>query len=509
VDQLTGCAQESGLKTSSRLILFSAIGLSTAMLCTVADKPVFAHLSEWRAISRSAGAALDKGRFSEAENGYLTAIQMLRKEEPKADAIYDLQLLLSETYRVGRNYGKARDLLEMMKPAILAEKFVDPTVAVRYWRRRAELEISTGNSKLGLTYYKRAIAILEKCFEPNSATLERNYLAVLPLACSEADYSYITYLVNHVGGVTDDPEAASKTTFAFGTIYAGVVKMLRAGDYNAALRLFRAINTAKFFLADRVNAGITFVSFCFARRHVSEALMAVPMLEELSAQVKKEMPTEKGIELRLAIAANLAGVFEYAGASKYEQRNKMYYEMLALIDSVKDRPISVLEKYRRAQAIDRLATSVEMPAGRATDKAVAMLQESVRFSVLPPKIRLNPDELRLIEEIHIDSRTCEAWAHLSRTESEKADASLASINGSVLFKLPAAALVHVINQYLDLANLYKTQNKLDKCNSTLAIFDENMVRFPASAERQFLLKRRDSLFPKDSAKPASEGRSKK
>ncbi len=418
-------------------------------------------MSAWRLTSRQASEELNARNYQAAELGYEKAIDELKRENSKADEIYSLQLLLVETYRRSGKVHKAREILNKMEPAIKSEKYVDPTIAVRFWRRMSEVESSFGSKKTSLVYSRKAVSVLEKYFDRTSSTLQKNYISLLQLACEEFDYDTITETLSKLTeeGAKQNVMANATISSAFSKLVGRSLAIAEQGNYKEAYRQLKTIKAPDFRVSNRTEMWIQFAQFCLSHSKQDEAMATVPTLFQLLEDAKK-LPKEESIPLSMKLHMVIATIYSKGSEKEKAQCVSQFRKALAISNESKvPRPIEI--RALRVLAIEGITTApIIMSSTPATDEAIKLLQEPIEFSIIPPREKLAEGELRGVQDAHISARVCLALAYLSRRQTLELDKTLASVDRNLLKNYPpAASNLAIANFYIDLAKLYFAQNK--------------------------------------------------
>lgn len=458
-----------------------SIGVTSVALVASIDRCARAS-SEWRSISRTAHENLVKKNYLAAENGFEQAIATLQSENPKAEEIYSLKLLLVETYRQSKSYHKARELLSSMEPEIAAGNYFDPTITVRFWRRKAELEFSSGSQRLGIQYYRKAISNLEKHFDPNSPTLERNYLAVLHFAVLDSDLDTIVEYLNKLK--KNDGNASYGIEAAFHVLYQSICKLLDRGDYREANRLVGALKVHPALLSNEVKLCIGYTHYAKARGHTKVALDMTAVLLKLLDEVKAKLPGRDGTNCQIEIHVAMGTAYS---TEKDSIRKSVHHFKQALALSRTLAPLqTTIEQLSRASAIEGL---VLLP-GMDTEESLKLLQEPIDYSVLPIKESMTEGSLGRVRTIHVSSRVCAAMVQIAKKDPGKAEAALLSIDSETLKAHPVdigRCLVAIL--YVDIAQLYKNQNNELKCSQALATAKELVKGLPDTPAMEHFFKK--------------------
>lgn len=148
----------------------------TAELLQFCIGPVYgvAGSADWRQLGRMAAEQLKHRNFQQAENCYRQALSSLVQQNPSAEEQFDLQLLLVETYVEAGRYEEARAVLQNLQSTFDSHKFVDPTLPVRFFRRRAHLEQATGLLKEAVADNAAILTILRHYFDRDSTIIIEN-----------------------------------------------------------------------------------------------------------------------------------------------------------------------------------------------------------------------------------------------------------------------------------------------------------------------------------------------
>lgn len=479
------------LTRSNSFKYFAAIGLFCVVEFAIQDSPALG-MSSWRLLSRQASEDREAKNFQAAEIGYERAIEALKSENSKADEIYSLQLLLVETYRRSGKYHKAREILSRMEPAIKAEKYVDPTIAVRFWRRMAEVESSAGSTKTGLLYYRRAISILEKYFEPISSTLQKNYVSLLMLACEESDYDTIIETLNKLSET-----ATKQNVMANGAIESAIGKLAartqltaEQGNYNEAFRQLKNVTGPSFRVANRAELWIAYGHICLKNSKFDEALKTVPILFHLTEEAKTKLPQNESVPLRMKLHLSIGTIFSKGSEKEKAQCVPQFRKALSVSNELKA-PLPFLIRSWRVIAIEGIATGpCLMFSSRATDEAVKLMQEPIEFSVIPPKEKFAASDLKVVKDSHITARICLAITHLSRRDPVNAEKALVSIDRNLMKSYPSAGgSLAIANLYIDVSRLYFSENKRADCDRALAEAKKLTEGIQASPELNSLLEK--------------------
>ncbi len=146
-----------------------------AMVSTILQIPASANVEpSWRMIGRSAHILLFEKKYSEAIAGFQKAIDALPPAEKREDVRLDLLLAQAEAYRLWNHFSECGAILDEVKQELRKGEVYDPTLAARYWRRRADLMLSLGRKEELMLALRQQLAVTQKLFDPSS----EHFLAV-------------------------------------------------------------------------------------------------------------------------------------------------------------------------------------------------------------------------------------------------------------------------------------------------------------------------------------------
>lgn len=469
-------------------------------------------MSAWRLTSRQASEDLNARNYQAAEIGYEKAIDELRRENSKADEIYSLQLLLVETYRQSGKFHKAREILNKMEPAIKSEKYVDPTIAVRFWRRMSEVESSFGSKKTSLLYSRKAVSVLERYFDRNSNTLQKNYISLLLLASEESDYDTIVETLSKLteAGTRQNVMADAAINKAFLKLLGRSLATAEQGNYKEAYRQLKTLKTPEFRVKDKAELWTQYAQLCLTHSRQEEATATVPTLFQLLEDAKK-LPQKESIPLRMKLHMAIGTIFSKGSEKEKAQCVPQFRKALSISNDVNvPRPFVI--RTLRVLAIEGISTApILISSTPANDEAIKLLQEPIEFSLVPPKEKFAEGDLRAVHDSHISARICLALAYLSRRQPLELEKTLASIDRGIMKKYPpAVGSMAVANFYIDLAKLYFAENKKVDGDRALAEANKLTIGMPPSPElNSFLEKYRALENEVKTASNANKGTVKK
>lgn len=451
-------------------------------------------VTSWRSVARGARANLAHQKYGAAEQGYAQALDMLSNQNPKAEEIFDLKLLLVETYRRDGQYGKADAILHSLEPAIARNNFADPTIAVRFWRRRAELRCSQKRFVEGIACMKKAISILEKYFQSSSATLLNNYTVLLRLACEQHDWSTIAEVLDKIHSDNRKPEttpgaselhqiAALKEAraIAFNLVCDRASKLVAAQDYKGAMILFRLMEND-----GHGEIGVQLLLSALMTntrdKNFEKADVIVPFLN--SALDKLSESDKQSLALKIAGHAELACMYEIRGNA--EKQLSEWKKVLELYNKQKSGH-SFIDEYHACHARNRISTLSEFKPEGASDRAIELISQSINATKLPASMHLSAPDLRAMRVMHVDSRVCFSWAYQTRKDWKNSETSLDSIDKQAYGQQPDLMKLTVIGQRIGVAAAYYKQGNFAGCRRNLAIANAQLDPIPDSPERKHMV----------------------
>ncbi len=462
-------------KKNEQLALAACILVGISMLLVMAN-PAQSRMSAWRIKAKQARKDLAEQRYDAAQRGYQSAMTMLQLEDAKADEAYDLTILLAESYRAEGNLTKSREVLDGIQKAIENGKSADPTLAIRFWRRRAEVEFSSGNNRKGLEYSRKILSLLEQHFPPSPA-LRSRLSPLLPIAAEELDletFNYICELLSKEGWQTDKT-LAIYLQGAYERLRNHVVVRVYKGDSSGAYRIVQSLANNDCFRDRKDELWYEYAKACFCTHRSADARLTMPILEEQAKRLEAKPESSANTRRLIELSHLMALIYEFSGSSSSKDTYE-WQRVISLSAKLKP-PHSVHDDLLLSRALNRIA----MKEQQQPAKSLRLVLQSVKLTALD-LARKDPDFLDLVET-HLYSRGISANAYIALNDADKADAALSSISSSLLDAADKYGHRHFGLLYLSLAKLFLKNHRMDKAEASMGKGKKLINTLPPGTER--------------------------
>jgi tetratricopeptide (TPR) repeat protein len=432
--------------------------------------------SSWRVISRRGNLALQKSDYVSAERDFLQALAMVQNQNQHAEEIYDLKLLLVETYRLQRRYAEAMTILDQLRPVINSGKYLDPTMAIRYWRRLADIQFAQGLAQEGLQSYKTSVTLVEKCFREGASTRQASLLTLLSLATKYHDWPLTMEALrklkldeNYVGSLPPGyDQVRRRCLLAIGFEAANQAREKKFAD---AARLLAQCAHIAIEPRDVVPKYSSALDLCDKNTAV-ERMYFMPGLNALIKLIEKRPRSLENS--RALIDAHVLAIDVYEKAKQTKELTDHWTRSNMASHQI-DPPRSFMDMFRRGQSNNWLANS----EGCSTEHALALVEDSEKISPAIPQWKLSEQEMFLYKIIYAETRILLVRAACILKKPERAALTMDNLSMPMFRDYRNFVSTDPARFRLEIANLFFAQKK------------------PQEARRQALLAQR--LIPLDKA----------
>ncbi|MBX9693046.1 MAG: hypothetical protein K2Z81_11725, partial [Cyanobacteria bacterium] len=196
---------------------------------------------EWRWRGRQAAVNLYERNFSDAANGYLSALEVLPNDQDHADARLDLRLALAETYRRSKDFTSSETTLKTVKLELDAHRYSDPLLPARYWRRRRDLMESLGERAAAIEASIKVNNIVEQHFGTASENFVQAFKELIDKLISGRDWQqlleYMKGLLAKLPQADADGQVEKKYELALSQVRTEVFRLIKLKKLALAKRL--------------------------------------------------------------------------------------------------------------------------------------------------------------------------------------------------------------------------------------------------------------------------------
>ncbi len=444
--------------------------------------PAQGRMNAWRIEARHAREELAEHHFDAAQKGYQRAMATLRTTNAKADELYDLTLLLAESYRAQGNLERARELLDGIQKEVEIGTPVDPTIAIRFWRRRAEVEFSGENKKKGLEYHRKVLPLLQRYFPQGSPAIRNRLLPLLTVAAEELDLETFNYLCDMVGKEEQqtDKNLESFLQGAYDNLKSQIFALVNKGNPSSAYRIVHALSNNNCFQKKKDDLWIEYAKACFGSQRSADAMLAIPDLENQIKQIGKKPRSNEDTRKMIELCQLMALIYESAGNSK--KQDLQWQRVISLTATLKP-PHLQQDNLRLSRALNRLGTKPQKDQA----KALESLQLSLKLSACPSDCKKTDPLYYELLETHLQSRGLLGYAYVAANDPDKAEATLQSVSSQLLDVAGKHAHLHFGVLYLHLAKLFLKDHRIDRAEACLAKAKRLTETTPADKDRTDVL----------------------
>ncbi|MBX9686953.1 MAG: hypothetical protein K2X27_09640 [Candidatus Obscuribacterales bacterium] len=397
-----------------------ALLLFTVLLSQSVEAADSSGRSSWRTYVRSARLDIDKSTdLTRALSVYSKALIMIEQDDPDCEAKYDIYLNIAEVYRRLKNFRKAEETLEKVRPFIESGKLKDRIMEARYWRRWAGVYLEEDKIDKSLNAYSRAIETLEKYlpFKSNARDLLLLAQGYLNRGKLQAALTVAAGIKKNALGQHDLSIIDKGLEELSNSICAQVHLLLSQGNDEEAENLLAGLN--KLPLENRKSVLDAWTEHLYSSNTVSTK--AASCLEEyLSAISTKTASDAAQIEMLRA------ELFE-RNAEKLKALNSFQKALdYSLATRNKALSMEILERFRKF-LIDDI---------RNENLDISLLEKEVQMSSsnkMPPWASLNP---AFFNKIHARKRLMLALAYARLNKIEAAQEQILSISKNCIKDLP-------------------------------------------------------------------------
>ncbi|MBX9693972.1 MAG: hypothetical protein K2Z81_16425, partial [Cyanobacteria bacterium] len=293
-------------KLSPATIIWSQLAALTIL---VQSSSATVSSEGWKTVARAAHHNLADKKFSEAAAGFEKVSSMLEQTTPPPEALYDIQLLLAETYRQAGDTARASDILNSIEPLLTTHKFLDPTFAVRYWRRRGDLEGTIGNTRMAIRSYRKVTSILERYFEPGGRALHLSYRKLVDMLVKEQDWSetckILEKLTRFSKTIRNKPHLDRARFDCLSIVSKPAAELMRTGKLNDGAYLLMSCgdpiinNLQKDQIYTQVDIWVDYLNVCASLKRYHDIDPVIDKLNLLLGVIASWPTTEKTIRTQL------------------------------------------------------------------------------------------------------------------------------------------------------------------------------------------------------------------
>lgn len=422
--------------------------------------------SRWKTISRAARADLLKGNNSKALLGYETAIEALRKENPKSEEQYDLELALVELYRRLKRYDEAEGVLSRMETYIQHGKVADPLLASRFYRRRADLRESEGQKGLCNRDRLQAILVKEKYFFRDAPTITNATVRLLESVRAERDWKTMLFLLAHwkkeidSGTVPKKVEASFKLTRDM--LYDRARELIDKEELRAASQLLIKLFEVDSDYSSQIACWDKYVYYCMVNKHIVEASVSIDTLHKILAKIRS-LPKPHEITLSQKLDAHLALISIFNARRRTERVNSEWMAIRELLATTPTNSLDLEDSITYCESLIRVPVYM-VKTGYKTDQVIEELKVAVQeVALVLERCKNDQDNLRRMRQADCRARFFMISTMIYRNRLKEAEAALKELplkktlpNNFPRYRIRLARL------YALLAEGYITSKKLDK-----------------------------------------------
>ncbi len=352
--------------------------------------------SRWKRFSRSARSELAKGNNGKALLGYETALEELRKESPKSEEQYDLQLATVELYRRFKRYDEAEGVLSRMEDVILHGKIADPLLACRFYRRRADLRESEGRKGLSNRDRLQVILVKERYFFRDAPTIINSTVRLLESIREERDWQTMLFLFAHWKKEIDSGTVPIKVLNSFKLtrelIYGHVNDLIDKEELRAASDLLRKLFEVDSDYSTQITLWDKYVICCLGHKRIVDASVSIDTLHKILEKANS-LPPSQEVTLSRRLDAHLALINVFTARRRTE---RVHSEWIAIRELLATRPSSVLDL---DDAITFCEAYIRVPVyliktGNKTDQVIEELKVAIQEGgIVIERCKNDPDKL--------------------------------------------------------------------------------------------------------------------
>ncbi|MBX9670643.1 MAG: hypothetical protein K2X93_23775 [Candidatus Obscuribacterales bacterium] len=384
--------------------------------------------SRWKRISRSARSELEKGNNGKALLGYETALEELRKESPKSEEQYDLQLAIVELFRRFKRYDEAEGVLSRMEDVILHGKIADPLLACRFFRRRADLRESEGRKGLSNRDRLQVILVKERYFFRDAPTIINSTVRLLESIREERDWQTMLFLLAHWKKEIDSGTVPSKVLNSFKLtrelIYGHVYDLIDKEELRAASDLLRKLFEVDSDYSTQITLWDKYVTCCLGHKRIVDASFSIDTLHKILEKVKTSLPPSQEVTLSRRLNAHLALINVFTARRRTE---RVHSEWIAIREMLATRPSSILDL---DEAITFCEAFIRVPVylvktGNKTDQVIEELRVAIQEGgIVIERCKNDPDKLGRMRQYDTRARFFMISTMIYRNRLKEAEQAL-------------------------------------------------------------------------------------
>ncbi|MBX9666629.1 MAG: hypothetical protein K2X93_03375 [Candidatus Obscuribacterales bacterium] len=440
-------------KLNQRLCLVNAalFSLTSVFPCSASVEP------NWRTLGKQANIRLFEKRYRDSIEGFQKAIAALPPAENRDDVKLDLLLSQAEAYRLWGRYNECLGVLEDVKRELPTGVAKDPTLAARYWRRRADLLISLKQYNEAVEAFRQQLIVILKFFHPTS----EHFLYVSEELCNKLIFANQPKLLaeflkkdvlNRIpqeGGFRKTVE--DRFIKSFDAIRAESWLLTNQGHLSKAKQLLFTLQDIEPYKKDIAARWLNWISTCSS--HNERGQLTDDVSDRLLALVKyfKAHPTVENLHQKVICHEALEYMYRETRQVELEELQKN-----ALIGAIEELLPNNASSQERIVLLAKLNTlsSTEIRVDLKSPLALSLMRRSVKYSEMPAQ-GIDSSNLKAYLGFHVMGRIRLA-RHCGRmglfTEAEN---SIASIDRNAI----AVSPLRVDDTHIKLAEFYIDRGK--------------------------------------------------
>ncbi len=445
--------KDSTQKLNNRLCVFSAVMLSllSALPCSAGAEP------NWRIFGRQANIRLFEKRYIDSIDGYQKAIAALPSDENLDDVRLDLLLSQAEAYRLWGRYNDCGVILDEVRRELPKGESRDPTLAARYWRRRADLLLSLKQYREAVEAFRQQLLVIQEFFHPTS----EHFLNVSEELCNKlifADQAQLLgeFLRKDVLKRIPLNDVFSKIVeekFAksFEAIQAQVWLLTSQAQLSKAKDLLFTLQDID---PDKKDIGLRWLNWiaaCVTKNELGQ--LTDDVSDHIFALVKyhKEHPTVENLHQKVICLEALE--YMYRETKQVELERLQMNALVGAIEELLPENATSKETIVILSKLNILA-SIEILLNERSPVALSLLRKLVKYSAMPAR-GIDSVNLKAYTGFHVMGRIRLA-RHCGRMALfDEAEKALASIDRNA----KNVSTLHVQETHMKLAEFYLDRRK--------------------------------------------------
>lgn len=421
--------------------------------------------SRWQITGKEARIALYEGRFKDAVAGYERAILTLPPQGPVDDVRIDLMLGKAESYRIWKRLPDSERILDQVELELDKGKRIDPTLPIRYWRRRSDLLFDQGYILKSVEAREKALEALQNHFAPASEHFIKSSEELIARLVNDRHYSVLFQFMKRLMERIPENQAVDELVERYYRQHLAQIR-LRAGEMITSGELEQAralIDGLQNIDRRRVGLGVLWLQWLSTCLQAKETRLLGNADEKLTSLIAFYGNRTGKVAWREKLQCHVALDLLYKEKFQPDKQDAQIMEAIRLIkllgsEATSQEHIYLIKSYSR-QAAELVKSNPKSPGALSYTR---MMAEASR---MPPK-GIQAEHLETYYKLHCSSRIRLSGLYLLAGKLEEAQRTLSAINQIALNSLDMGNL-RVAQSYINLADACIDSGKKDKARSYL------------------------------------------